>query len=145
MKCETVISAQEEERVIIYAHERRPFIEKIEALAASDGQGELFGYTDSECVRLERSEIECVSVIDGKVVAITQRGRFRLRERLYMLEESLGGGFVKINKSALANIDSIERFSASFGASLLVTFKCGYSDYISRRQIKNVKERLYQK
>ena len=36
----------------------------------------------------------------------------------------------------------IDRFNASIGETLLVIFKSGYKDYVSRRQIKNVKERM---
>ena len=42
----------------------------------------------------------------------------------------------------LINIDKIKRFDASLSGFLLVTLKNGYSDYVSRRNLKNVKERL---
>ena len=62
--------------------------------------------------------------------------------RLWQLEELLGEEFLKINQSCLANVSRIKRFRASFGGSLLVSFACGYEDYVSRRQLKQVKERM---
>jgi len=67
---------------------------------------------------------------------------FRLNHRLYQLEERLGTRFLKINQSCLANIQQIQRFDASLAGALLVIFKNGYRDYVSRRQLKTVKERM---
>ena len=54
----------------------------------------------------------------------------------------LPDGFIKINQSTVANISKIARFGTSFDGSLYVTFKNGYRDYVSRRQISNVKRAL---
>ena len=58
------------------------------------------------------------------------------------LEEMLDDSFVKINQSCIANIKKIDRFKATVGGSLTVIFKNGHIDYVSRRNLKNVKERL---
>ena len=50
--------------------------------------------------------------------------------------------FVRINQSCIANINQIKKFSASFNGFLQVHFKNGYIDYVSRRELKNVKERV---
>ena len=55
-----------------------------------------------------------------------------------MLDEN----FIKINQSCIANIRQIEKVEGTFSGSLSVVFKNGYKDYISRRNLKNVKERL---
>lgn len=141
MRCELVISSDEEERVVIYAKEHSPTISKIISLIEDDSHS-LLGYAEDETVILYPDKIECITVLNGKTTAITQNGRFVLRERLYSLEEALGDSFIRINKSTLANIKSIYSFSASFGGTLMIKFKCGYCDYVSRRQLKTVKEKL---
>ena len=65
-----------------------------------------------------------------------------MKKRLYQLEEQLGQDYMKINQSCLANISQISRFSASIGGSLEVVFRDGYKDYVSRRELKKVKERM---
>ena len=55
-----------------------------------------------------------------------------------MLQDS----FVKLNQSCLGNKHKVKCFKASIGGSLLVAFKDGYSDYISRRELKNFKIRM---
>jgi DNA-binding LytR/AlgR family response regulator len=44
--------------------------------------------------------------------------------------------------SCIANLSKIKKFNASFSGSLSVVFKNGYTDYVSRRSVKFIKERL---
>lgn len=141
MKCTTVIDKNREEEVIIYLREPRDISKKIEKLVA-ESVSEFIGYGDSSIVPLSRDMLFSVSVEDGKVIATTASERLQLRERLYVVEERLGDGFVKINQSCIVNLRQIERFDVSIGGSLLVILKNGYKDYVSRRQLKTVKERM---
>ena len=141
MKCKVFIDPACEESVLIYARERTPLVEKLEALVTSES-ALLMGYTDGEILPLSPDEIFGLTVEDGRVIALTARGRLRLRERLYVLEERLGEDFLRINQSCLVRISAIERFHASVGGALRVTLKNGFCDYISRRQLRHVKERM---
>ena len=141
MKCKTVIDKSCEEEVIIYAHSRSAEIEKIESFVSTIG-AELTGYADRSAVRLEPDEICFFTVEGGKVYAVTETEKYTLRLRLYMIEEMLDKNFVKINQSCIANIRKIRRFDACVSGAMRVTFKNGCTDYVSRRQLKNVKEGL---
>ena len=141
MKCQTVIDKNREEEVVIYVHEKSAISEDIEDFVLGLST-ELIGYGDKVAVKINCSEIFCITVEDNKVFAVTQKEKLRLKQRLYILEEMLGGDFVKINQSCIVNIRKIERFDASFAGSLSVTLKNGYNDYVSRRQLKTVKERI---
>lgn len=141
MKC-TVIITDEREEVVIYTKERSDAVNKIEAIAEADSHGLIGTDGRGESFVLSPDEITAFTVIDGCVWAILDTGRLKLRERLYELEERLPKSFVRINKSTLANVERIRSFSTGFGCSLDVNFKNGYKDYVSRRQIKTVKERL---
>ena len=141
MKCKTVIDKTREEEVIIYAHERNETVEAIEKLVLRS-DFELIGYSGKSAVRLEWSEIYCFTVEDNKVYAVTENEKLQLKHRLYQIEELADNDFVKINQSCIANISHIKRFDASISGTLRVVFKNGYTDYVSRRQLKTVKERL---
>ncbi len=141
MKYTTVIDKLREEEVIIYAHSRTPEVEEIERFVS--GQvSELTGYIDRSAVKLELAEIHFFTVEGGKVYAVTQTEKYLLRLRLYMVEEMLDDNFVKINQSCIANIKKIKRFDACVSGAMRVMFKNGCTDYVSRRQLKTVKERL---
>ena len=141
MKYTTVIDKLREEEVIIYAHSRTPEVEEIERFVS--GQvSELTGYIGRSAVKLELAEIQFFTVEGGKVYAVTQTEKYLLRLRLYMVEGMLDDNFVKINQSCIANIKKIKRFDACVSGAMRVTFKNGCTDYVSRRQLKTVKERL---
>lgn len=141
MKCQTIVDKSREEEVLIYVHEKSALSEEIESLVLGVSP-ELIGYGENVAVKISRAEIVCVVVEEGKVFAVTDTEKLRLKQRLYVLEELLGNDFVKINQSCIANVRKIKRFDASFAGALSVTFKNGYKDYVSRRQLKTVKERI---
>lgn len=141
MKFKIVIDKARDEEVTVYAHKRTPLVDAIEQLVFENGT-ELIGYIDREAVRFTLSEVYCFTVEAGKVCAITDGGRLQMRYRLYKLEEILPDNFIKINQSCIVNIKAIERFSASISGALQVKLKNGYTDYVSRRNLKFVKERL---
>lgn len=141
MKCRVVFDENREEEIVIYAHRRSALIDRIEALA-EEGEKDLLGYSQKEIVRIIPSEVCCFLVENNKVFALVGQDRIQLRQRLYQLEESLDHRFVKINQSCIANMGRIKRFDASVSGTLAVVFENGYRDYVSRRQLKNVKERI---
>jgi DNA-binding LytR/AlgR family response regulator len=141
MKCTVIIDDGREEEVIIYAKKMTDEILEISEMI-NKNKSELVGYNQQETVVLPHGDIICVFVEDGRVNAMTERGIYRLRERLYTLEGELGASFVKINQSCIANTKAIEKFETSIGGSLRVVFKNGHSDYISRRQLKVVKNKF---
>ena len=142
MKHITIIDPNCEEEVIIHARHRTKPIEELECFIEQMGT-ELTGYgKDGRIVRLTPAEVHCFVVTEGKVFALSATDRFTVRLPLYAIEEMLGESFVKINQSCLGNVQKIARFDASIGGSLMVTFQNAHRDYVSRRQLKTVKERM---
>lgn len=141
MKLTVFIDKNREEEIIIYARERSGLTEKIESLVTEKSM-EIVGYKDGTAEILDADSIFCFTAEDGKVFALTEKERYRIRERLYTLEERLGSDFIRINQSCIANISKIKRFESSVYGSLSVVFKNGTKDYVSRRNIKKVKERF---
>ena len=142
MKYTIIIDKNREEEVIVYAKEKSALTDEIERLV-NDNNLELIGYDKSgEGVKLTTDEVYCFTAEDNKIFAITEQDKLRLKCRLYQLEEVLLEYFVKINQSCVANIRKIARFDTSVSGTLLIKFKNGYKDYVSRRQMKAVKERF---
>lgn len=141
MKFKLFIDKEREEEVIVYAHEKSRLVSEIESLI-EDSASELIGFNRGEAVILELCDIYCFTVEDGKLFAIIENERFLVKSRLYKVEENLPQNFVKINQSCIANITKIKKFDVTVSGALKVIFKNGYTDYVSRRNIKNVKERL---
>ena len=89
------------------------------------------------------SDIECVTVLDGKTYAIDSKNqRYRLKHRLYELETLLPSSFIRINKSTLANENRLDRFAVTYSGSVDAVFQCGYREYVSRRCFAQIKRRF---
>lgn len=143
MKYTTVIDPRREEEVIIHAKKKTREIDELESYL-DRMSAELMGYgEDGQIVPLRPAEVHCFIVEDGKVYALTDTGKLTVRLPLYAIEEMLSEDFVRINQSCLGNVRKIARFDASIGGALMVTFQNGHRDYVSRRQLKTVKERMH--
>ena len=142
MKFKLIIDNEKDEEIVITAHQRTALIEEIEALI-SKHTDRIPGYTEDDIKMLSVSQIECVTVLDGKTYAIDHKNRrYRLKQRLYELEQQLPSSFIRINKSTLANETRLDRFAVTYAGSVDAVFKCGYTEYVSRRCFAQIKRRL---
>lgn len=145
MKFRLIIDKDKEEEVVATVHQRSPLIEQIESLILNHTD-RIPGYLEDEIKMLSVSEIECVTVLDGKTYAIDSQNReYRLKLRLYELEELLPSSFIRINKSTLANENALDRFTVTIAGSVDAIFKCGYREYVSRRCFAQIRRRLESK
>ena len=144
MKFKLVIDPKGEEEILATVHRETQFIHKLENMVLHyTGRDQIAAYTEDSQKLLSFSDIECIALISGKAYAIDQQGEhYLLRYRLYELEELLPSNFIRINKSALANKDRLERFSVSFNGAVDAVFRCGYRDYVSRRCFAEIKRRF---
>ena len=142
MKFRLIIDTEKDEEVVVTAHNRTALTNEIEALI-SKHTDRIPGYTEDDIKMLSIAEIECVTVLDGKTYAIDAKNcHYRLKQRLYELEEFLPSSFIRINKSTLANENALERFTVTIAGSVDAVFKCGYREYVSRRCFAQIKRRL---
>ena len=143
MKFKLIIDPDGPEEIVARVRAPSDLTRQIEDLVnrLADPEG-LVGYWEDGPERLHFDRIECITVLDRKVMAIDTEGRqFRLQERLRDLEPVLPPCFIRINKSTLANERRILRFDAAFSGGVDAVFRCGYRDYVSRRCFAEIKRR----
>ena len=147
MKFKIIIDKEKDEEIVATVHNRTPLIDEIEALISRyAGADRIPGYTEDDIKMLTISEIECITVLDGKTYAIDSESRqYRVKQRLYELEQQLPSSFIRINKSTLANESKLDRFKVTYVGSVDAVFKCGYTEYVSRRCFAQIKRRLESK
>ena len=143
MKFKMIIDKTKEEEIVASVHGPSALTEAIEKLVLEyAGTDRIVAYTEDDTKILKWNEIVCITVEDGKSYAVDTKGsRFRLKQRLYELEEILPASFIRINKSAIANETKIERFAANFSGAVDVVFQGGYREYVSRRCFAQIKRR----
>ena len=143
MKYKLIIDKTAEEQITVVAHGPSALTQQIEDLVRSfSGTDSLMGYREDGMRKLAFPDIECITVLDRKVVAIDTRGaHYRIQERLRDLEDILPSYFIRINKSTLANEHRIVRFDAAFSGGVDAVFQCGWRDYVSRRCFADIRRR----
>jgi DNA-binding LytR/AlgR family response regulator len=143
VKFRIVIDKNSEEEIIARVHSPSSLTQQIENLVCSfSGIDSIIGYRDDEMRKLSFDEIECITIIDKKVIALdTEKQLYRIQDRLRDLEELLPSYFIRINKSTIANEHRILRFDAVFSGGVDAVFRCGYKEYVSRRCFAQIRRR----
>ena len=143
MKYKLIIDNDAEEEIIAIVHAPSSLTGEIEDLVRNfSGTDFVVGYRDEETRKLSFTEIECITVLNRKVIAIDTKGNhYSLKDRLRDLEGILPSYFIRINKSTLANEHRIQRFDAVFSGGVDAVFYCGYKEYVSRRCFAEIRRR----
>ena len=147
MKYKLIIDKDAEEEIIAIVHSPSSLTQQIEDIVCNfSGVDSIMGYRDDEMRKLMFSEIECITILDRKVIAVDTGGnQYRIPDRLRDLEEILPSYFIRINKSSLANEHRILRFNATYSGGVDAVFHCGYREYVSRRCFAEIRRRSERK
>ena len=96
----------------------------------------LSGFRGETAEVLEPSDIFRIYASSGQVFAITEKGEYTLRLRLYELEERLDQNhFVRISNSEIINLKKVKRFDLSLTGTICVSLSDGAVTYVSRRYV----------
>ena len=138
-----IINKEAEEEIVVIAHSPSSLTQEIETLVRNfSGADFVMGTREEETRKLAFDEIECITIIDRKVVAIDRDAKqYSIKHNLRDLEDILPSYFIRINKSALANEHRILRFNTVFSGGVDAVFYCGYKEYVSRRCFSEIKRR----
>lgn len=78
--------------------------------------------------------------------AHTRDGIYRIRSKLYELEETLPGSFMRVSKSAILNVHHVYSIERNLTASSIVQFQGTHKQvFVSRHYYKALRERLEEK
>ena len=143
MKYKLIINKDVEEEVVVVAHAPSSLTQQIESLVQSfSGTDFVIGTHEDEMRKLAFDEIECITILNRKILAIdTQGTHYRIHGNLRDLEQRLPSYFIRINKSSLANEHRILRFDTMITGGVDAVFRCGYREYVSRRCFAEIRRR----
>ena len=147
LKFKLIIDKNAEEEITAVVHAASSLTQQIETMVRSYScTDSITGYREDEMRKLTFQEIECITILNRKVIAIDLSGvHYIIKERLRDLEEILPSYFIRINKSSLANERRITKFDAVISGGVDAVFQCGYRDYVSRRCFSEIKRRYEKK
>ena len=103
----------------------------------------LIGTSGNDATVLEVRSVLAFFTKKKAVYAHTSKGDWRIKARMYELEESLpADDFVRISQSEIVNIAAIKKLDLSFSGTISVQLKDGSRYYVSRRQLPAFKSKL---
>lgn len=103
----------------------------------------LKGTSDNKVHLLNPNRIYEIYSENKKVIARQGEKLFILKHTLYELEDLLKSeNFIRISNSAIVNISYIESFEAMRNGLLCINFNDDTKEYVSRRYLKKIKEKL---
>lgn len=112
----------------------------IEELTKADNHVIL--HKGDEILFVDPREIVAFSTRDSKVgVVLKDNSECFIKKKLADLEEEFAiHNMIRISKSAIINTREIKKFIMQYNSTILVQFKNGYQEYVSRRYVKRIKQ-----
>lgn len=132
-----------EPKVIILTDSMTENVNMILKKLADDVPQVISGIKDEKVEVLERTDLIRIYANSGKVFAVTDKGDYMLRLRLYEIEERLNTHeFVRISNSEIINLKKVNNFDLSFTGTICVKLSNGTTTYVSRRYVSKIKKIL---
>lgn len=101
------------------------------------------GMKDNKIEVLAQEDFIRIYANAGKVFAVTDKGEYTVRMRLYELEQRLDTcQFVRISNSEIVNLKKVINFDLSFTGTICVKLSDGTVTYVSRRYVPKIKKVL---
>ena len=144
MKVEWILDPnQTEPTIVIHAAEKTPELEELVRRLEESLPAPLLGFDADKAVPLDLPHVLRFYGEEKGVFAQTVDGVFRVRERLYELEERLDGHtFVRISQSEIVNLKQVTALDLAITGTIKMTLTGGTVCFVSRRYVKKIKEAL---
>lgn len=129
--------------ITIKAKEWSSELDELITFLKKQGSERLFGVQEDQTILLNPVEIDYVYAEQRKVFAASAKEQMEVKMKLYEVENILAPyHFMRFSKSVIGNLQRIARFELSFNGNLCVYFHSGNKEYISRKYVQGIKERL---
>ena len=103
----------------------------------------IVGTKDEEIFLLSLNDILTIYAENQKVFARSVNGIYRLKNRLYELENMfVGTSFLRISNSEIVNFDQVKSLDLSINGTISLKFKSGDKSFVSRRYVDKIKNYL---
>lgn len=136
-------SSYSEPKVIILTASVTEDVSSIVRRLSEDASQIISGYRDEKIEILEQADLIRIYANSGKVFAVTDKGTYLLRRRLYEIEERLPSHqFVRISNSEIIHLKKVKNFDLSFTGTICVKLSNGMTTYVSRRYVPKLKKIL---
>ncbi|MDE5964886.1 MAG: LytTR family transcriptional regulator [Eubacterium sp.] len=136
-------STYNDPEIIIFTDEITDDIDRLVKILTDENSQIISGIRYDRVEVLDPDEIIRVYANSKKVYAVTDKGEYTLRFRLYEAEERLGSkNFVRISKSEIINLKKVNSFDMNLAGTICVRLSNNEVTYVSRRYVAEIKKVL---
>ncbi len=135
-------SACTEPKVVILTASMTEEVNLILSRLSDQAPQMITGSRDDRFEVIEQADLIRIYASAGKVFAVTRKGEYTLRLRLYEIEERLPHQFVRISNSEIINLKKVDSFDLSLTGTICVKLADGTITYVSRRYVSKLKKIL---
>src|SRR5690625_4238713 len=129
--------------ITIQAKEWSEEIEELVNIIKKRKPQRLFGIEGEQTIILEPNDIEFVYAEQRKVFDVVVNIHIDIKMKLYINKKIHAPyKFMSFTKSVIDNLSHIHLFELSFNGNLCVYFHSGNKEYISRKYVMGIKEKL---
>lgn len=135
----------EEDEIIIKCRRLEKNIQKIHEYVQDvlSAEAPIVFYDDEKEYYLNLEDILFFETEQNVVYAHTAEAVYKVKQRLYELEEILPGKFIRVSKSTILNVNMILSVTKNITSSSLVTFYKSHKQvYVSRLYFNDLRKRL---
>ena len=143
LKIRTNISSEFENiEICINAPERNEEVQRLENELLTNQEKtikNIIGMQDNDIFIINISDIIMFYSEEKNNFCKTKDGVYRIKEKLYYLEEKLSQkDFIRISNSVIANINHVKCFNTSIIVKIIIKFKNGAEETVSRRKTSEI-------
>jgi DNA-binding LytR/AlgR family response regulator len=103
----------------------------------------LVAYQNDEVFLINPADILNIYTEGQKIFARLANGTYRLKNRLYELEELFEGtAFLRISNSEIVNFNNVESLNMSISGTISLKLRTGGNSFVSRRYVDKIKKYL---
>lgn len=136
-----LVKDKAEEIATIKATEKtQSIISAIEIL--KEGQDSIPVSKDGKTYLCKKAAIYYIESVDKRTFIYTKDDCYESKDRLYELEESLGGYFARCSKALIINLRKVKNVNSELGGRMNATLLNDELIVISRSYVKEIKRRL---
>lgn len=138
------IGREKEEHADFHIHEMDESVKRLSDYV----EQELFRCVSLLCTRGEEfcrvssQEILFIETVKEKQHIHTESSLYEIKKRLYELERILPSNFIRISKSVILNVNKVQTYTPMFNGLMQVSMINSEKTYISRKYLKEVKDRI---
>lgn len=132
-----------ETRVDVYASSMTDEVAEILEAIEMCGKEKVYVRHGEEVYYIKLEDIICFYTDDKNVYLRTKAGSYKVKYRLYELEEKvLNNKFLRISNAIIVNEEHIKCFDTAEVGNIIVKLDDGSKEYVSKRRIPGILKKL---